>query len=231
MIIQDSSFDTVALDENMEIRPMSSTFGVHGYSITKSSKEYGEVEEVDNAIEMLRQSLFNVVRGMTDEDLISVKESLMNEKIRNSTVIDQEEDVKSNWNEIISGQYSFDKPVQEIDILRELRTETMRTVMIQLTENNANTRKLSVQTIGELDLQHREAENANAETDGISGKTLENSHLANGLSNVTFLFLHIGISPSKSGYLDFQSAPFLIVKLKVITIIKYIAYVQPKIVI
>ena len=81
--------------------------------------------------------------NLSDEDFNQIVTSLI--KAKKTADVTLEEEVNRNWNEIISGEYLFDRHAKEISLLEACQKESMVAYMNGFLKKNDSRRKLSVQ--------------------------------------------------------------------------------------
>ena len=72
-------------------------------------------------------------------------------KAKKTADVTLEEEVHRNWNEIISGEYLFDRHAREIQLLETCEKESMVKYMNAFLKKSDSRRKLSVQVVGNAD--------------------------------------------------------------------------------
>jgi nardilysin len=81
--------------------------------------------------------------NLSDEDFNQIVTSLI--KAKKTADVTLEEEVNRNWNEIISGEYLFDRHAKEISLLEACQKESMVSYMNGFLKKSDSRRKLSVQ--------------------------------------------------------------------------------------
>jgi nardilysin len=69
-------------------------------------------------------------------------------KAKKTADVTLEEEVHRNWNEILSGEYLFDRHAREIQLLEGCQKEAMVKYMNAFLKRSDSRRKLSVQVVG-----------------------------------------------------------------------------------
>lgn len=123
------------------------TFGILGYSITVYTQaDKYSTEHVDNRIEAFLTMFNNMLQGILEKDLDSIKEAVI--KLKQCADIHLKEEVDRNWSEIITGDYMFDRIENELSMIEHITIDELREWMQSHTINGNNFRKLSVHVIG-----------------------------------------------------------------------------------
>lgn len=130
--------------------------GAIGYTIVVNSQENRfSAKYVDERIENFRIELLTIIQNISINDFQQYKETLINSKMISDTEIKDE--VNRNWTEIVAENYLFHRFLIQIYCIQHISYEKF----LQFYKEHLkleNQRKLSVQIIGETDI------NANVET-------------------------------------------------------------------
>ncbi|XP_060661374.1 nardilysin [Drosophila nasuta] len=120
-------------------------YGIAGYSIMVNSQETkNAASHVESRIEVFRNNMMQILENMSQEDYDHTRDSLIKLKLVADMALNTE--VTRNWNEIINGEYMFDRRRQQIEVLNTL---TKSEIIAFLLDNEiTNMRKISVQVIG-----------------------------------------------------------------------------------
>lgn len=107
-------------------------------------------EHVDSRIEAFIDWFTDEkLANLSDDDFNQIVTSLI--KAKKAADVTLEEEVNRNWNEIISGEYLFDRSAKEIDLLESCGKSAMVGYMNAFLKRCERRRKLSVQVIGNAD--------------------------------------------------------------------------------
>lgn len=138
------------LPRDNECDLLRGTFGMFGYSITGIVLDEDTVEDIDYRIESLRDFFNRAFTNMTKDHLLCIKKKLMTVKKEEVEAIDREDNVETNWNEIMMGQNSFNRKVRELEMINKMTVEELRMWMMKFTmgEYDARLRKLTIQIVG-----------------------------------------------------------------------------------
>lgn len=139
------------------------TFGILGYSITVYTQaDKYSTEHVDNRIEAFLTMFNNMLQGILEKDLDSIKEAVI--KLKQCADIHLKEEVDRNWSEIITGDYMFDRIENELSMIEHITIDELREWMQSHTINGNNFRKLSVHVIGSAKSTDMEVSNNEAKS-------------------------------------------------------------------
>ncbi|BFG02851.1 nardilysin-like [Drosophila madeirensis] len=120
-------------------------YGSAGYTIMVNSQETKTTASyVEERIEAFRLKMLQILKKLPMEDYVSSRESLIKLKLVADMALSTE--MGRNWEEIINGDYLFDRNRKQVEVLRTLNKEDIISFLIDTDANNL--RKLSVQVIG-----------------------------------------------------------------------------------
>ncbi|XP_022215092.2 nardilysin-like isoform X2 [Drosophila obscura] len=120
-------------------------YGIIGYSITASSKHtLKEASGLEQAMDKFRLKMLQILKKMCNEEFLRTKEKVIAAKL----APDEDLTIASDrhWEEIVNGDYLFDRNQQLADALRNLTKNEMFSFLMHT--DAANLRKLSIQVIG-----------------------------------------------------------------------------------
>ncbi|KAK7078176.1 Nrd1 complex RNA-binding subunit [Halocaridina rubra] len=152
MIMDEPVFDFLRTREQLGYHVYCTnrnTFGILGLSITVNSQANKfSICHVNEKIETFLSQFVSTVENMSEEEMSSLRETLISMKQTVDLTLGQE--VSRNWSEIVDGEYVFDRRKKQIDIIKEItKQETLNHLMSVLSsKDNQRYRKLSVQIIG-----------------------------------------------------------------------------------
>ncbi|BFG00422.1 nardilysin-like [Drosophila madeirensis] len=135
--------------------------GIVGFSIGETTLETGEgAKGLDCDIELFRMKAKEIVRRLKPKSFVKFKAALVAAKL----APDQDLDMTSNrhWDEILNGDYQFDRNEQLADALRTVTKADLTSFLSGMEANN--NRKLSIQVIGHIPTANSSA-NTNGSTD------------------------------------------------------------------
>lgn len=163
MIGQEPLFNTLRTVEQLAYDVSFSihkTYGILGYNINVNSRQTKfSAEHVDERIENFRQSLQTIIENISDENFNVIKTSLVKNMLSKDNKLTEE--AVRNWNEIINGEYEFDRRVKEVECLSMITKNDL--LEFCRLHHGENERKLSVQIIG----------NGNANVPNESGRSAD----------------------------------------------------------
>lgn len=117
--------------------------GILGYLINVQSQETKfSAEYIDERIEAFRATLLNFIRKASDSEFEDFKINAMYSERDDNNLYDE---VRSNWAEITSSEYAFDRIIKVVKCLKNITKSEFLVFLL------ANTSKLSVQVIGRSD--------------------------------------------------------------------------------
>ncbi|XP_002027904.2 nardilysin [Drosophila persimilis] len=120
-------------------------YGIAGYSIMVNSQETKTTASyVEERIEAFRLKMLQILKKMPIEDYVHTRESLIKLKLVADMALSTE--MGRNWEEILNGDYLFDRNRKQVEVLRTLNKEDIISFLIET--DATNLRKLSVQVIG-----------------------------------------------------------------------------------
>ncbi|CAH2005923.1 unnamed protein product [Acanthoscelides obtectus] len=152
LIIEEPLFDVLRTKEQLGYNVYCSlrdTFGVLGYTITVNAQATKHTtNHVDNRIEEFLKHTDKILESTPEKELNQIKEDLI--KTKQCAHTDLKEEVDTNWSEIISDDYIFDRLKQEIAAIKDVTLKEVR--QWWKTHNKfgdkENFRKLTVQVVG-----------------------------------------------------------------------------------
>jgi len=144
LLMEEPIFDTLRTQEqlgyavNMTLR---NTYGVLGLSVTVNTQA---TKFTAQHVEMRIENFFSeFLSEQLGEDCVAeAVTSLI--KLKSRADVTLEEEVGRNWQEIMSKEYVFNRNAREVEFLKEVGLEDVKSVLLPL----LSTRKLSVQVVG-----------------------------------------------------------------------------------
>lgn len=152
MVMDEPVFDFLRTREQLGYNVFCTcrnTFGILGLSITVNTQANKfSVCHVDERIETFLNQFITTVKNMSEEEMSALKETLISTKQTVDLTLSQE--VNRNWNEIVDGEYVFDRLKKQIDLIKEITKESTLAHLqsVVSSKDNPRYRKLSVQVIG-----------------------------------------------------------------------------------
>merc|ERR1719348_2171860 len=144
LLMEEPVFDTLRTQEqlgyavNMTLR---NTYGVFGLTVTVNTQATKfTAEHVEQRIENFFSEF--VSDHLTEEAVAEAVNALI--KLKSRADVTLEEEVGRNWQEIMSKEYIFNRNAREVEFLKEIGLEEVKSVLLPLLSK----RKLSVQVVG-----------------------------------------------------------------------------------
>jgi len=144
LLMEEPVFDTLRTQEqlgyavNMTLR---NTYGVFGLTVTVNTQATKfTAEHVEQRIENFFSEF--VSDHLTEEAVAEAVNALI--KLKSRADVTLEEEVGRNWQEIMSKEYIFNRNAREVECLKEIGLEEVKSVLLPLLSK----RKLSVQVVG-----------------------------------------------------------------------------------
>ncbi|EDW26602.1 GL12899 [Drosophila persimilis] len=120
-------------------------YGIVGYSITASSHQTKKgAKNLERGIDQFHHAMLQILNKMRDDEFLRSKEKLIQAKLAPDENLAMESD--RHWEEIINGDFLFDRNQQQADALHNITKEEMISFMVDT--DAAHCRKLSIQVIG-----------------------------------------------------------------------------------
>lgn len=130
-------------------------FGILGYSISVVSAENKfTAEHIDERIEAFRAEFVNIVRKLTAAEFEQFRETLIKLKMTDDNHLRDE--LTRNWAEVTNDEFIFDRHLKEVECIRTITQEEFERFYVNHYE--ADTRKLTVQVIGNADAADAKAQ-------------------------------------------------------------------------
>lgn len=154
MLMSEPCFDTLRTKEQLGYDVFSmirNTFGIIGVSITVNSQATKfTAEHVDERIEaFVDWFTLTKLAELSDEEFAQIVTTLI--KGKKTADVTLEEEVNRNWNEIVSGEYFFNRFAREVELLETCSKTDMVKYVNGFLARNEKRKKLSIQVIGNAD--------------------------------------------------------------------------------
>ncbi|XP_018368702.1 PREDICTED: nardilysin-like [Trachymyrmex cornetzi] len=122
--------------------------GILGYSITIYTKANKcTIEHMDQRIETFLQLFNGILKDFQEKDLDKFKARLIIAKKRQYTENVVEKVVQKNWNEIMKGEYVFDRYEREVLAIDDIKVNDLKKCFEKHTKNGRNFRKLRIHVV------------------------------------------------------------------------------------
>lgn len=157
LVAEEPAFDMLRSKEQLGYDvgcSLRDTNGILGYTISVVSQENKFTSEhVDERIEAFRTDLLNIVNNMSVADFEQFRATLIKLKLTDDNELS---DVMTrNWAEVTTDEYLFDRHRKEVECLKTLTQKEFKEFYL---EHFNDTRKLSVQVIGNAEVDAAAAE-------------------------------------------------------------------------
>lgn len=152
MVMDEPAFDFLRTQEQLGYSVYCTnrnTFGILGLSLTVNTQANKfSVCHVDERIETFLTHFITTVENMSDEEMSTLKETLIS--MKQTVDITLGEEVARNWNEIVDGEYVFDRRKRQVELIKLITRESTVAQLQKVLSNkdNPSYRKLSVQVVG-----------------------------------------------------------------------------------
>lgn len=164
MIADEPLYHNLRTIEQLAYSVSFSTYRIHnvlGYKIGVDSQETKfTADYVDERIENFRHILMAAIENMSDDDFRAIKATLARNKL--SAFNDLDEEVQRNWSEIDTNQYRFDRQHKEVEYLATITKNQL--LEFYRMHYGQNERKLSIQIIGNVQINETHIEQADVQT-------------------------------------------------------------------
>lgn len=172
LILEEPAFDQLRSKEQLGYDVgcgIRDNFGILGYTIAVVSQENKFTSEhIDDRIEVFRGEFVNIVNKLTEAEFEQFRETLIKLKMTDDNHLRDE--LTRNWAEVTTDEFIFDRHLKEVECIRTITKEEF--IQFYVNHFKADTRKLSVQVIGNADVA---AENGKTqvEPESIFDQTFE----------------------------------------------------------
>ncbi|XP_033244311.1 nardilysin-like isoform X1 [Drosophila miranda] len=147
-ILEDPIYEYLCTQEKLRYEVYARVrlyYGIVGYSITASSHQTKKgAKNLERGIDQFHHAMLQILNKMRDDEFLRSKEKLIQAKLAPDDSLAMESD--RHWEEIINGDFLFDRNQQQADALHNITKEEMISFVVDT--NAAHCRKLSIQVIG-----------------------------------------------------------------------------------